>query len=126
MASKKTIQADRAAKATKTKAGKAVKATEVDTTAVPAPTPALTATETAMGKLSALDAAARVMAEAGTPMSCKEMIGAMAAKGYWTSPKGQTPHATLYAAITREILVRGDSSRFVKTGRGTFTLKGMV
>src|SRR5579884_3000386 len=54
-------------------------------------------------KLSALDAAAKVLGEAGAPMNCKEMIEAMATKGYWTSPGGKTPHATLYAAILREI-----------------------
>jgi hypothetical protein len=42
-------------------------------------------------KVRALDAAAKVLAEEGRPMSCKEMIGAMAQKGYWTSPGGQTP-----------------------------------
>ena len=31
------------------------------------------------------------------PMNAKEMIEAMAAKGYWTSPGGKTPHATLYS-----------------------------
>jgi hypothetical protein len=33
-------------------------------------------------------------------MNCKEMIEAMAAKGYWTTPGGKTPHATLYTAVT--------------------------
>ena len=41
----------------------------------------------------------RVLGETGQSMSCPEMIGAMAAKGYWTSPGGKTPHATLYSAI---------------------------
>jgi hypothetical protein len=51
-------------------------------------------------KVSALDAAAKVLAEAGQPMNCQEMIKAMAEKGYWTSPGGKTPHATLYTAVT--------------------------
>jgi hypothetical protein len=46
-----------------------------------------------------------------------------AARGYWTSPKGQTPHATLYAAILREIQAKGAASRFAKLGRGTFGLQ---
>src|SRR5262249_42393539 len=46
------------------------------------------------GKLSAIDAAAKVLGEAGKSMNCKEMIDAMAAKGYWKSPGGQTPQAT--------------------------------
>jgi hypothetical protein len=51
-------------------------------------------------KLSALDAAARVLAEAKQPMSCPELIERMAAKGYWTSPAGKTPASTLYTAVT--------------------------
>src|SRR5437899_1860661 len=39
-------------------------------------------------KRSALDAAAQILSETGQPMNCQEMISAMAAKGYWTSPGG--------------------------------------
>ena len=71
-------------------------------------------------KLSALDAAAKVLGEAGQPLGCKEMIGAMAAKGYWSSPGGKTPEASLYSAILREITTKGDASRFRKAGPGKF------
>ncbi len=71
-------------------------------------------------KLSALDAAAQVLAETGQPMSCKELIEAMAAKGYWSSPGGKTPASTLYSAITKEIATKGKESRFKKTDRGRF------
>jgi hypothetical protein len=71
-------------------------------------------------KISAIDAAARVLAEAGTPMTCPEMIDAMAAKGYWTSPGGKTPAATLYSALLRELTTKGRQARFVKTERGKF------
>jgi hypothetical protein len=74
-------------------------------------------------KVSALDAAARVLAEAGTPLSCKEMIETMAARGYWASPGGKTPDATLHSAVLREIVVKGAQSRFVKTGPGRFGLR---
>lgn len=74
-------------------------------------------------KLNALDAAAKVLGEATEPMASKEMIEAMAAKGYWTSPGGKTPAQTLYAAIIREIKTKGDDARFVKTDRGRFALK---
>ncbi len=74
------------------------------------------------GKLSAIDAAAKVLGEAGKPMNCKELIETMAARGYWTSPGGQTPHATLYAAILREMKVKGKDARFAKAERGKFTL----
>ena len=46
-------------------------------------------------KMSALDAAAKVLADAREPMNCKALIKAMAAKGLWTSPGGATPHAPL-------------------------------
>jgi hypothetical protein len=72
--------------------------------------------------LSALTAAARVLSENGQPMTCPELIQAMAAKGYWTSPAGKTPAATLAAAMAREIKVKKDQSRFRKTDRGKFGL----
>jgi hypothetical protein len=34
----------------------------------------------------------------------------MAAKGYWTSPAGRTPTATLYSAILRELKTKGSLS----------------
>jgi hypothetical protein len=74
-------------------------------------------------KLSALDAAAKVLGEAAQPLTCQEMIDAMAAKGYWTSPGGQTPAATLYSAILRELTTKGADARFVKTARGKFARK---
>jgi hypothetical protein len=77
-------------------------------------------------KLSALDAAAKVLGEAGQAMTCQEMIAAMAAKGYWTSPGGQTPAATLYSALLRELTTKGADARFVKTERGKFARKGAV
>jgi hypothetical protein len=72
--------------------------------------------------LSALDAAARVLSEIGQPLTCPELIRAMASKGYWTSPAGKTPAGTLHAAIAREIKVKKERSRFRKTERGKFGL----
>ena len=71
-------------------------------------------------KLSALDAAVRVLNESGQAMNCQEMIEAMAAKGYWTSPAGKTPSATLYSAILKELKAKGTAARFRKTERGKF------
>lgn len=72
--------------------------------------------------MSAIDAAAKVLSESEEPMTTKEMIEAMAEKGYWKSPGGQTPHATLYSAILREINTKGEESRFQKVERGKFAL----
>ena len=76
------------------------------------------------GNFSQLDAAAKVLEEAGEPMTTKAMIEAMASKGYWTSPAGKTPAQTLYAAITREITAKGTEARFQKADRGLFTVSG--
>ena len=74
-------------------------------------------------KLSALDAAAKVLQESGQPMNCQQMINAMAAKGYWTSPAGKTPAATLYSALMRETKTKGNQARFQKTARGHFVYR---
>ena len=71
-------------------------------------------------KLSALDAAAKVLSESTEPLRAKDIIDQMAEKGYWTSPGGKTPHATISAAIMREIRDKGDDSRFKKADRGLF------
>lgn len=75
-------------------------------------------------RLSVLDAAAKVLAETGQTMTCQELIAAMAEKGYWASPGGKTPQATLYSAMLREITTKGSDSRFVKTERGKFARTG--
>src|SRR5262245_50531462 len=84
--------------------------------------PGRAAAEPKAKKLSALGAAARVLAEEGRPMNCRELVGRMAAKGYWRSPAGRTPAATLSAALLREVSAKGDDARFKKVGRGTFAL----
>jgi len=71
-------------------------------------------------KLSALDAAAKLLADLNQPLNAKEMIETMAARGLWSSPGGKTPEATLYAAIIREIAKKGKDARFKKHDRGQF------
>ena len=72
-------------------------------------------------KISGLDAATRVLAETGRPMSAKELVEVMLAKKYWSSG-GRTPHATISSAIQREIHNKGKESRFTKTAPGRFAL----
>jgi len=74
-------------------------------------------------RISGLDAAARVLQESGQPMTSKEMVEAAESKGYWKSPGGKTPHATVYSAIIREIKVKGAEARFTKADRGKFARK---
>jgi len=69
---------------------------------------------------SGLEAAARVLEEAGRPMTAKDIVAEAEARGYWKSPGGKTPERTLYAAIVREIAAKGAQSRFRKVERGKF------
>ncbi len=81
-----------------------------------------TAPKQAPQKMSAIDAAAKVLGESKEPLNTKEMVEKMSAKAYWKSPGGKTPHATLYSAILREIQKKGKESRFQKVERGKFAL----
>ena len=75
--------------------------------------------------MSLIDAAAHLLSlGTGDPMRCKEIVDLAVDRGLWTPGKGKTPANTLYNAILREINVKGDESRFVKTERGKFTLAG--
>ena len=72
-------------------------------------------------RLSGLDAAAKILAQADRPMGCKDMVEQMLAKSLWKTG-GKTPAATVYAAIIREIAAKGSDSRFRKVARGKFEL----
>ncbi len=107
----------------KTKAKKTTnrkKASTKKTAAKKAPAKTKTKKKT-KGKLSGLDAAAKVLAEGGEPLRCKQIVETMLAKGYWTT-NGKTPAATIYAAILREIQTKGKNARFMKSDRGLFTV----
>jgi len=73
--------------------------------------------------MSGLDAAAKVLADAGKPMSCKAIVETMLAKGLWKTG-GKTPASTIYAAILREVRAKGKDARFRKTDRGQFEATG--
>ncbi len=75
-------------------------------------------------RVSALDAAAKVLEKSGKPMRSRELINAMADQGLWKSPGGKTPWATLYSAMIREISTSGKDSRFKKVDRGAFAFNG--
>jgi len=72
-------------------------------------------------KISGLDAAAQVLKAKGEPMTCKDIVETMLAKGMWKTG-GKTPAATIYSAMLREIDNKPGESRFAKTGRGLFAL----
>jgi len=75
-------------------------------------------------RVSAIDAAAQVLQKRGEPMNARNLIAALTKQGLWTSPNGKTPHATLYAAMLREISAKGGKARFKKVDRGLFAYAG--
>jgi len=68
---------------------------------------------------SLLNLAAKVLFEAGEPMTCKEMVEKVLATGLWQT-KGRTPSSTLYSAVLRECQSKGAAARFRKVGKGKF------
>ena len=72
-------------------------------------------------KPSGLDLAAKVLAEAKEPLKAKTIAERVIAAGWETS--GATPHATLYAAMIREIKAKEKDARFEKVDRGQFQLR---
>ena len=74
--------------------------------------------------MSLLGAAAHLLSlGTGDPMRCKDIVDLAVARGLWLPRDGKTPANTLYAAISREIKIKGENSRFVKAERGKFRLK---
>ena len=72
-------------------------------------------------KLSGLDLAALVLTESKESLNSKTIAERAIASGWKTN--GKTPHATIYAAIIREIQNKGDASRFEKVDRGRFQIR---
>jgi hypothetical protein len=112
MATKKTSKTTEQPAQT-TKSAKTQKATPKQTKA---------AKQATTRKMSALNAAAMVLGQAGRSMSCEELINEMASKGLWVSPGGKTPANTLSAALRREIHTKGKDARFTLAERGKFGL----
>jgi hypothetical protein len=71
-------------------------------------------------KMSLLTAAANLLAENGQTMNCNAIVQELDERGVWSSPGGKTPGSTLYASANREIMEKGDHSRFVRVGKGQY------
>ena len=74
------------------------------------------------GTVSGLEAALIVLREAGEPMNIKQIMEKINERGL-AKLNGKTPDATVSAAMQREIIVKGDNSRFEKAGKGLFAAK---
>ena len=71
-------------------------------------------------KVSLLDLAAKILADTGEALNCKELL-AKAKETGWVST-GKTPEQTLYSGIFREMKDKGEASRFKKSAdrKGSF------
>ena len=85
---------------------------------------ATTATEPQRCK-SILVAAVCVLKSCERPMNCKDIVTKAMETDIWQPRNGGlTPANTLYSAMSREIKLKGDTSRFRKADRGMFELAG--
>ncbi|MDF7801289.1 HTH domain-containing protein [Pontiellaceae bacterium B1224] len=71
--------------------------------------------------MSALDAAVRVLEQAGRPLHYREITKQALKSGLW-STAGKTPEATVNARLAVDIKRNGKASRFARYGRGVFGL----
>ena len=71
-------------------------------------------------KKSLLDLAAKILADTGEALNCKELVAK--AKGTGWESTGKTPEQTLYSGIFREMNTKGEASRFKKSAerKGSF------
>lgn len=72
-------------------------------------------------KMTTLQAAYQVLAEAGEPLHSNTIAQRMIAQGLWTT-RGKTPGATVDAQIAVDIKANGAAARFRRIGRSTFTI----
>jgi len=71
--------------------------------------------------MSALDAALKVLQEAGSPLHYLEITKRILAAGLWKS-EGKTPEATINARLAVDVKTKGKASAFRRAGRGVFAL----
>lgn len=95
----------------------------------PAPEPAAPAAAPAEkprrggGRLSLVDAAAKVLEGSASPMSIREMFEEAKRRRLWAPGAGKTPLQTLCSSIYREIKEKGSEARFRKAERGRFVYR---
>lgn len=69
-----------------------------------------------------LEAALRILTEAGEPLSPSQIVERAVAQGLLHT-RGETPHQTMKSKLSTEILRRKDASPFMRTERGRFGLR---
>jgi len=72
--------------------------------------------------MTVLEAIERVLADAGAPLSYREITDRILQADLWHT-EGKTPWATVNAQLAVDIKTHGDNSRFQRVGKGLFTLR---
>lgn len=71
--------------------------------------------------MSALEAALKVLQQAGTPLHYREIVKRILEAKLWVTA-GKTPEATVNAQLAVDVKTRGKASAFRRCGRGVFAL----
>lgn len=69
-----------------------------------------------------LDAASRVLSDAGGPLSAEDIVMLAQEKG-WLHSHGRTPAQTMKSKLSMDILTKKDRSLFMRTSEGRFGLR---
>lgn len=72
--------------------------------------------------MNSIEAAAKVLADAGEPLHNKEICRRILEQGLWET-QGKTPEATVNANLGKDIQKHGENSRFQRTDPGIFALR---
>jgi restriction system protein len=75
--------------------------------------------------MTVLEAAKKVLEEAGAPLHVRDLTATMLAKGYW-STQGLTPEATVQARLAMDIKTRAGTSAFTRSAPGCYGLRGQA
>ncbi|MGB6679798.1 MAG: HTH domain-containing protein [Candidatus Bathyarchaeia archaeon] len=72
--------------------------------------------------MNSIEAAVKVLADAGEPLHYKNICRRILEQGLWKT-QGKTPESTVNANLAKEIQKNGEKSRFQRTDPGTFALR---
>ena len=72
--------------------------------------------------MNSIEAAAKVLADAGEPLHYKEISRRIIEQGLWET-QGKTPERTVNANLGKDLQKHGENSRFQRTDTGIYALR---
>lgn len=75
--------------------------------------------------MTVLEAAEKILTEAGHPLSTRELTEQMLLKGYWKT-QARTPEATVKACLAVDLKTKGKASIFIRPKPGHYGLKNQA